>query len=275
MQLKDLEGCDLGTRRVDFSADDAILYALAVGTPASQLDLVYEQDLRVLPTYGCALGLWAVEAAGGLGAYDRTRSLHVGQSLTVHEPLRPGTIQMHGRVRSVFDKGRLTIVEVEVSAPSFEAGYTILLPGIGGWGGQPPEPSEPFEPLVETWTGTVGVGLDAAALYRLTGDKHPVHIDPSVAPSMGLDGPILHGLATMGMTARAVADAVGAHPADLSGARVRFSNPVYPGCELQIAAETDGDTARADASVAYTTVMSGAFTFRLPLRSEPGPAPAG
>ena len=261
MHLKDLAGFDLGTRRVAFSADDAILYALAVGAAASQLDLVYERSLRVLPTYGCALGLWAVEAAGELGAYDRIRSLHVGQSLTVHEPLRPGAIQTHGRVRSVFDKGRLTIIEAEVSAPSFEAGYTILLPGIGGWGGQPPEPSEPHPPLTKTWTGTVEVGSDAAALYRLAGDKHPVHIDPSVAAGMGLDGPILHGLATMGMTARAVAAAVGAHPADLSAARVRFSNPVYPGCELRIAAEAEGSAARADASVADTPVMSGAFTF--------------
>ena len=50
MKLKDLAGCDLGTAAVDFSADDAILYALAVGASTSQLDLVYEQDLRVLPT---------------------------------------------------------------------------------------------------------------------------------------------------------------------------------------------------------------------------------
>ena len=50
--------------------------------------------------------------------------------------------------------------------------------------------------------GTVDIGPDAATLYRLTGDKHPVHIDPSVAAAMGLEGPILHGLATMGTTAR-------------------------------------------------------------------------
>ena len=259
--MKELAGFDLGTRRVDFSADDAILYALAVGASASQLDLVYEQDLRVLPAYGCALGLWAVEAAGELGAYDRTRSLHVGQSLTVHEPLRPEPIRTHGCVRSVFDKGRLTIVEIEVSSPSFEAGYTILLPGIGGWGGEPPEPPAPLEPLVPTWTGAMDVGPDAATLYRLTGDKHPVHIDPSVAAGMGLDRPILHGLATMGMTARAVAAAVGAHPADLSAARVRFSNPVYPGCELRIAAATEGATARSETSVEGAAVMSGTFTF--------------
>ena len=212
--------------------------------------------------YGCALGLWAVEAAGELGAYDRTRSLHVGQSLTVHEPLTPGPIETHGCIRSVFDKGRLTIVEIDVAASGFEANYTILLPGIGGWGGEPPPPSEQPAPLVPSWTGTVDIGPDAAALYRLTGDKHPVHIDPAVAAAMGLDRPILHGLATMGIAARVVAAAVGAHPADLSAARVRFSNPVYPGCELRIAAEAEGCTARADASVEDTTVMSGAFTFR-------------
>ena len=261
MRLKDLAGYDLGSRRVGFSADDAILYALAVGTSAAQLDLVYEQELRVLPTYGCALGLWAVEAAGELGAYDRTRSLHVGQSLTVHEPLRPEPFETHGCIRSVFDKGRLTIVEIDVIAPNFEATYTILLPGIGGWGGEPPPPSEQHAPLVENWTGSVDIGPDAAALYRLTGDKHPVHIDPSVAAAMGLDGPILHGLATMGTTAGAVAAAVGAHPADLSAARVRLSNPVYPGCELRIAVETGESAARAEASVEDATVMSGEFTF--------------
>ncbi|MXZ99474.1 MAG: enoyl-CoA hydratase [Acidimicrobiaceae bacterium] len=262
MQLKELAGRDLGTRVVDFSADDAILYALAVGASASQLDLVYEQDLRVLPTYGCALGLWAVEAAGELGAYDRTRSLHVGQSLTVHEPLKPEPFETHGCIRSAFDKGRLTIVEIDVAAPSFEAAYTILLPGVGGWGGEPPPPSERPEPLVPNWTGTVDIGPDAATLYRLTGDKHPVHIDPSAAAAMGLERPILHGLATMGTTARMLAAAVGAHPADLSAAQVRFSNPVYPGCELQIGAQTGRNTACADVSVENLTVMSGTFTFQ-------------
>ena len=63
------------------------------------------------------------------------------------------------------------------------------------------------------------------------------------------------------MTARAVAAAVGAHPASLSAAQVRFSNPVYPGCEMHIAAETDRNVARVEASVDATTVMSGTFTF--------------
>ena len=261
MKLKDLAGHDLGRRTVDFSADDAILYALAVGASASELDLVYERDLRVLPTYSCALGLWAVEAAGRLGAYDPTRSLHVGQSLAVHEPLQPGPVSMTGRVRSVHDKGRLTIVEIEVVASGFEAAYTILLPGVGGWGGDPPPPTRKVPGLAPTWTGSAQVGPEAAVLYRLTGDKHPVHVDPSVAAAMGLDRPILHGLATMGITARVAAASVSAHPSDLSAAEVRFSRPVYPGCRLRIDAETRRTTARVEASVDGTTTMSGTFTF--------------
>ena len=160
MRLKDLAGYDLGTRRVDFSADDAILYALAVGASTSQLDLVYEQSLRLLPTYGCALGLWAVEAAGELGAYDRTRSLHVGQRLKVHEPLRPGSVPASGHIRAVYDKVRLTIVEIEVVASSFEAGYTILLPGVGGWGGDPPPATPPASTLAPTWTAHAETSAD-------------------------------------------------------------------------------------------------------------------
>ena len=261
MKLKDLAGYDLGTRTVDFSADDAILYALAVGASTSQLDLVYERYLRVLPTYACALGLWAVEAAGNLDAYDPTRSLHVGQTLNVHEPLQPRPTPMSGHLRSVHDKLKLTIIEIDVVASSFHAGYTILLPGVGGWGGDPPAPTGPSPRPVPTWTGTAHVMPEAALLYRLTGDKHPVHVDPSVAAAMGLDRPILHGLATMGITARVAAGAVNAHPADLSAATVRFSKPVYPGCRLRIDAETHQTTARVEASVDGTIAMSGTFTY--------------
>ena len=101
MHLKELTGYDLGSQVATYTARDAILYALAVGAPATQLDLVCERDLRVLPTYACALGLWAVEAAGALGAYDRERSLHASQTLTLHRPIpREGRIEMHGTGQS-------------------------------------------------------------------------------------------------------------------------------------------------------------------------------
>ena len=116
MELKELAGHDLGTKRIRYERRDAILYALSVGAAPDQLDLVYERDLRVLPAYGCALGLWAVEAAGSLGAYDRKKSLHAGQELIVHAPLPPeGDFDMTGRISAVWDKGRAAIVEIEAS----------------------------------------------------------------------------------------------------------------------------------------------------------------
>ena len=76
---------------------------------------------------------------------------------------------------------------------------------------------------------------------------------------MGLGRPILHGLATMGITARVAAEAMSAHPADLSAATVRFSKPVYPGSRLRIDAETHQATARVEALVDGTITMTGAF----------------
>ena len=78
---------------------------------------------------------------------------------------------------------------------------------------------------------------------------------------MGLDRPILHGLATMGMTAVAVAAAVGAPPADLSVTTARFSSPVYPGSRLRIDAETAESTAHAETSADGILAMSATFSF--------------
>ena len=138
MELKDLAGHDLGTRTIGYDARDAILYALAVGASSDETDLVYERDLRVLPSYACALGLWAVEEAGGLGAYDRNRSLHAAQSLELHAPMpRSGSFEARGRVAEAWDKGKAAIVTIVVECEIFTARYGIFLPGRGGWGGEP------------------------------------------------------------------------------------------------------------------------------------------
>ena len=137
MQFSDLIGHDLGKHRVTYSSETAILYALAVGAAPDQLELTYERDLRVLPCFGTALGLWAVEKAGDLGAYDRKMSLHASQELVVHKPLpKKGDFEMTGRVAGVWDKGRATMVDIVAECEYFSASYGIFLPGRGGWGGE-------------------------------------------------------------------------------------------------------------------------------------------
>lgn len=258
MKLNELAGVDLGLQNVEYCTRDAVLYALTVGAPADRLDLVYERDLRVLPTYACALGLWAVEKAGDLGAYDRKRSLHASQALVIHRPMpSKGMIAMRGKIGSVWDKGKASIVNVVVEAEVFTATYTIFLPGVGNWGGSPGEPAAASEPVPSgaIWQTTSKTTPNLAVLYRLTGDLHPIHIDPEVARVNGFDRPILHGLCTLGITARVIADAAGAHPCDLRMIKARLSAPVMPGDTIAISAQRAGDKLLFEASANDRTVL--------------------
>lgn len=122
-------GMDLGRRTVAYEPRDAILYALAVGTPADQLELVYERDLRVLPTYGLTLGLWACDLLGERGYYDQTRAVHGAQRLEMRAPLpAAASFDVTGRVSAVWDKGAAAVFEIEVESPYFRATYAIFAP---------------------------------------------------------------------------------------------------------------------------------------------------
>mgnify|MGYP001436446609 CR=1 FL=1 len=235
--LAELAGTNLGAHTATYDDTAAILYALAVGASATDLDLVYERDLRTLPTYACALGLWAVEAAGRLGAYDPKRALHASQRLVVHEPLPPsGDIAMTGTIGNVWDKTKAAIVEIGVSSDYFTATYNIFLPGRGGWGGDRGPSATPAEPLRPTHKSSVSTSPDLAALYRLTGDRHPVHVDSAVAEANG------HA---------------GAHPADLVELDVRLAAPVLPGDTLDITSDVADAEVRFETSTGGTNVLAG------------------
>lgn len=234
--LGDLTGTDLGSQVVRYGERDAILYALAVGAPADRTELVYERDLRVLPTLAVTLGLWSLEAVSVAGGYDRTNTLHVGQQLTVAGPLPTSAeVDTTADVEAVWDKGSAALVVVRVRSDLFEARYTIFVPGAGDFsgergpsgGGGAPDRAPDVTTRVQTTPGQ-------AALYRLTGDPHPIHIDPAVARAAGFERPILHGLATMGNTALALADALGRPQHELTELSVRFAAPVYPGAAIEL-----------------------------------------
>ena len=265
MELSNLLNTSLGDHEVRYEARDAILYALLVGANEDQLDLVYERDLRVLPTYACALGLWAVERTGDLGAYDRKRSLHVAQTLVMHKEMpREGTLLMSGRIAAVWDKGRASTVDIEVRSDIFTATYTIYLPGVGGWGGDSgPKASDADELKSESaWRSDYSTRENLAALYRLTGDLHPIHIDPEVAKQNGFDRPILHGLCTLGIAARELAAVNGSHPADLRTISARLSAPVLPGDSITFLATDVKTKVVFEARVGDRSVLkAGGVTF--------------
>lgn len=230
-------GMDLGARVVSYDERDAMLYALAVGATAADLDLVFERRLRVLPTLGVALGLWASDELRERGFFSAANALHAGQRLEVREPLPPaGQLELRGRVGAVWDKGKAALFEVEVACEQFSAVYSIFAPGRGGWGGErgPSARRDPDEP--PTRRARARTSPEQAVLYRLTGDRHLIHVDPEAARAAGLPRPILHGLCTLGFAVRELAGLLGAHPAELRSLETRFAAPVLPGDRLEVSA---------------------------------------
>ncbi|MEU3734320.1 MaoC/PaaZ C-terminal domain-containing protein [Streptomyces sp. NPDC033538] len=254
------QGHDLGTRTVSYTARDAILYALAVGAPADRLDLVYEERLRVLPTFALTLAQWAPDALGALGAFDVTTAVHGSQRLEVTAPLeRAGELTMSARVADVWDKGSAAVFDVEVSCDRFTATWSLFAPGSGGFGGErgPSAPRRPDRPAEHR--PTVATHSRQAALYRLLGDRHAMHIDPEAAKAAGMPRPFLHGLCTLAATLLPLADTLGAHPAELLELEARFAAPVFPGDRLALRGWNDDRAGvRFEASAGDDrTVLSG------------------
>ncbi|RAY13382.1 enoyl-CoA hydratase [Actinomadura craniellae] len=258
MNAGDWQGRDLGERTVGYDERDAILYALAVGARATDLDLVYEERLRVLPTFALTRAQWAPDALGALGAFDPRTAVHGAQRLRVHAPLpRSGELTMAARVAEVWDKGAAAVFEVEVDSDHFTATWVLFAPGRGGFGGDrgPSAPRRPAErPGHELRLDT---STEQAALYRLLGDRHAMHIDPAAAKETGMPRPFMHGLCTLAALTLPLAAAAGAHPADLAELEGRFAAPVFPGDRLRTDGWADGDAIRFEAAADGGPVISG------------------
>ncbi len=142
----------LGTKSepVEFSwtADDVMLYALAVGTgqddPTTGLAYTTENTsgtaLAVLPTYA---NIITRGARITLGDYDGANLVHAEQSFSLPAPLPvSGTAIVTATVTEVLDKGRAALVRTEATAVDSTTGAllattaaTVFISGEGGFGG--------------------------------------------------------------------------------------------------------------------------------------------
>lgn len=236
----DLVGAELPTRTVSWTKHDVILYAVGVGArPDNGLDFIYEgRGPKVLPTYAVVPGMNILGGLSSVVRLDLARLLHGEQGITLHRPLPPeATVTSTSKIVEVWDKGKAGVVGMEGTCsdddgPLFSVYSSLFVIGGGGFGGErgpssskagPPE-REP-DHVVEDETRP-----EQAAIYRLSGDRNPMHIDPDFATKAGFAGPFLHGLCTYGFAGRAVLDRLcGGDPARFSGFRVRFADQVWPG----------------------------------------------
>jgi acyl dehydratase len=244
-------GATLPERTFSWTASDVLLYHLGIGAGTDPVDprelrYAYEEDLRVLPTFGVvAPSLRDTEPPKvelpGIDI-DLASVLHGSQEITVPGPLPvAGTGVARSRIAELRDKGSAAVIvqETEVSdelgTPLWTARSSIFARGEGGFGGprgsasRIPPPSR--APDAELLTAT----LPRQALwYRLCGDRNPLHADPAFAARAGFDRPILHGLCTWGVVCKAVVDALlDGDVGRVRGYRARFAGIVFPGETLR------------------------------------------
>lgn len=162
-----------------------------------------------------------------------------------------GRLESHAKLLEVVDKGNaaivksgITTINKETGKPLFYNESTVFIRGSGGFGGQPKPsdrgastaanvpPKRRPDVVVEEQTSP-----DQAALYRLSGDYNPLHVDPEFAAMGGFKEPILHGLCFMGIAAKAVYEQFG----KIASVKVRFVGTVIPGQTLVTEMWKDGE----------------------------------
>jgi acyl dehydratase len=240
-----------------WDSKDAILYALGVGCGVDDLPFTTENtqgvDQQVLPTMGVVLPVGGRGAWDELGEVNWTMLVHGEQAIQLHKPIPvQGTCRSVTTIAGVYDKGSGAVVVTETESvdaatnePLFTTRSAAFIRGEGGWGGdrgpsgsERPTPPERQPDHVVTYQ----TARDQALIYRLSGDRNPLHSDPSFAHAAGFDTPILHGLCTYGFTGRALLNTLcDSDPARFKSMEGRFSSPVFPGDELTISMWITGD----------------------------------
>jgi acyl dehydratase len=273
----DLVGIEFAPIEFSWSRRDAIIYALGVGCrPDHELDFIYERrGPSVLPTYAVIPGMNALIGLAGVVELDFTRLLHGEQGVTLHRDLpAKTTIQLEGRVVEIWDKEKSAVIGVEGVAsdddgPIFSVYTSLVLLGQGGFGGQRgPATTDTHEPpdREPDVTTTYDVRPEQAAIYRLSGDLNPMHIDPDFATKAGFDGPFLHGLCTFGFVGRAVLDGLCEGDVSKFGSlKGRFADQVWPGDEIITKQWFDGDGAaivEVETDRGITVLTQGRATLR-------------
>jgi acyl dehydratase len=255
MRMAPIEAHQTYTRR------DTMLYALGLGLglcaveSQANLQYVFEEDLRALPTMASVLaypGLWMAEPKYGI---EWKKILHVEQWLEMCGTLAPeGTVRSETSVEAIYDKGadkgalvyvKRRLLEEPTAREIAIVRQGVLLRGNGGFGGDPgpfqtarPTPERPPDCAVSIVTRP-----EQALIYRLSGDYNPLHASPQVAAQAGFKKPMLHGLATYGIAGYvAVTQLCAGEPSRLHKLEARFSSPVYPGDTLRVEIWRNDDT---------------------------------
>ena len=239
-----------------WTSKDALLYAVGIGAGTDELQYTTENtkniDQKVFPTFAVIVG------GGGIpmrevGSFNPTLMVHGEQGIELLSEIpAEGEIESVGECTAIYDKGSAAVLEFTSESKNVATGEVLLRTrtslfcrGEGGWGGDR-GPSEKIQFPSRTSDQQVSYKTreDQALTYRLSGDRNPLHSDPSFAAMGGFEKPILHGLCTYGFTGRGLLNEIcGGDAGRFKSMNARFSKPVFPGDTLTVSIWVDGGEA--------------------------------
>ncbi len=208
-------------------------------------------EQRVFPTFPVVIGWGAGSAMANIGEFNWAMLVHGQQSVTLHQPIPvEGTATLQSEIVAIHDKGKAAVVvsahhrHRSAARPLSTTTSSAFIRGEGGWGGDrgPSGPQNVPPDRAPDHQVTYQTSPDQALVYRLSGDRNPLHSDPAFAAMGGFDRPILHGLCTYGFTGRALLHTLcDSDPARFAHVEGRFASPVFPGEALTVSMwEVDG-----------------------------------
>jgi acyl dehydratase len=272
----DAVGASSEPARRSWTSKDALLYAVGVGAgsadPFGELAFTTEntKDVaqQVLPTMAVVLGAGGGEAYSAVGEINWMMLVHGEQAVELHQPLPvEGEAESVVTVTGIYDKGSGALLTTETVATDVATGQPLFttrsgafIRGEGGWGGDrgPSGPRNVAPDRAPDNEVTYTTRADQALLYRLSGDRNPLHSDPSFAAMAGFDRPILHGLCSYGFTGRALLHSLcGSDPARFRSMEARFSSPVWPGDALTVSMWLDGEGPDGSSTAIFQTRRNG------------------
>ena len=241
-----------------YSEAETLLYAQSVGlgrdpVDSRELPFVYENGLllQTLPSMATVLVPNLIPADLG---WDYTQVLHAEQRLMLHRPLPAAAeLTISKRVVDLFDRGptrgAMVLFEAEGRLAKddtalFTASSTVIARGDGGFGGSSGRGPVPHRVprRVPDLSCELVTRPDQALLFRLNGDRNPLHADPATARAAGFPRPILHGLCTYGIACHAILQTICDYdPVLIAGFDARFSAPVIPGDTIRTDMWQDGN----------------------------------
>lgn len=268
-------------QRYSYGDREAMLYAYAIGMGADPLDekeLAFVNEatatarpLMVVPTFA-SVAAWG--ARPGEMNLNRVMVVDGERDITFHKPLAAAAdITADSSVLSVFDKGKDKGAVIQHQAVLKSAGgeslatvvASVFARGDGGFGGPSEGQPEPYQVPAREPDLTLDISTrpDQALIYRLCGDRNPLHSDPEFAKRAGFPRPILHGMCTYGITCRGVLQTYADYdPTAFKRHAARFTSPVYPGETVTLELWRDGDVISFEAKVKarHSTVVKNGMT---------------